>query len=315
MRGWFEQRTARRKPATGDRPRGDGAGLWRAVLLLSALVFPLPARSDEPPAPPDPGRAACIGVTGSPIEPRRVTVAEVPSGHTLVTSEGQMIRLSGIDAPHLHRGPAIPPETAEPALAARQALRDLLAGADVWVFPVTPALDRHHRLRARLVRAGDGTWIEAEMVRRGLGRVEPHPDDYACARYLQGLEAMARAAGLGLWADPEFRVLPASGLRLDDWVGRYVLIEGRVVSTGVSGTRRYLNFGKDFRSDFAIVLDDKNRSPSKRGSGRTPGRFAAEGFDAPDIVGKEIRIRGVLTLGGGGLMVPSVPEELEWVTR
>ena len=130
---------------------------------------------------------------------------------------------------------------------------------------------------------------------------------------MQELEADARRNKRGLWSDPRFRVLSATEPDLARWVGRYVLIEGRVVSTGVSGTRRYLNFGKDFRSDFAVVLDDKDTGSAKRGSARRASRFAAEGFDSVDIVGKTIRVRGVLTLGGGGLIVPSVPEELEWV--
>ncbi|MDR3495875.1 MAG: thermonuclease family protein [Ancalomicrobiaceae bacterium] len=295
------------------RRRGDGppmSGWTRVAPLIAAALFG---------PPPSPAAAetidACALPAGATVAAEPAAVAVILSGDTLSLGDGRVVRLAGISTPRMHDdAPASgEPEAADFTALAKQTLADIVAGHQIKLYPVSAEPDRHGRIRARLTRADDGLWLEAELVARGLTRVEPGPDDYACARHLEAIEAQARQAKRGVWADPRFQVLSATDPHLDRWIGRYVLIEGTVVSTGQSGSRHYLNFGTDFRRDFAVQLDDKVSAGGRRDR-KHPGRFAVEGFLSKESVGRILRVRGVLTLGGGGLIRPSVPEEIEWLS-
>ena len=296
-------RLCRRVPIRIGRTRrlaGLFGGLVAFVSVATAAAEPI-----DPCAFPDGRRDA-----GEQVE-----AATVISGDTLGLRDGRIVRLAGISVPRLHVEPDAgdEPEPTDFAALARTSLGSLIAGRALILHPIAAGPDRHGRIRARLARAGDELWIEAELVARGLAHVEPSADDYVCARHLEAIEADARAAERGFWADRRFRVLSATDPDLGRWIGRYVLIEGKVVSTGQSGSRHYLNFGTDFRRDFAIELNDKVSTEGRRDR-KHPGRFATEGFMANAIVGRTLRVRGVLAFGGGGLIRPSVPEEIEWLS-
>jgi micrococcal nuclease len=63
----------------------------------------------------------------------------------------------------------------------------------------------------------------------------------------------------------------------------YQLVEGSVVAVGEGGGRLYLNFAKDWRSDFTISVERKDLSA-----------FAAAGIDLKGLAGKRLRVRGTL---------------------
>ena len=284
---------------------------------------------------------APVNAAEPPLAVQTVTIARSTGPNSFLTTDGREVRLASVSTPHrFPLGPSTAAETAavdtqtadededarpivdagdpsgaivDARAAARSAVDAWLVGQSVTLYPVTPKPDRYGRLRARAVRVSDGLWIEAELVAGGLARVEPQTDDFGCARHLEAVEAKSRDAKLGLWALPEFAVVEADDVTRDRWTGRYVLIEGKIVSFRSSGTRRYLNFGRNFSRDFAVVLVDKGATGARATAKQSPSRFQQEGFDAQTVVGRRVRVRGVLGLGGGGLMFPSVPEEIEWV--
>jgi endonuclease YncB( thermonuclease family) len=110
------------------------------------------------------------------------------------TQEGREIevRLADIDAP----------ERDQPyADRARDALTSLVLERSVEArFNDT---DTYGRIVARLYAAG--TDVSAEMLRRGLAWVYR---DYVRDRSLFAIEAEARAAGRGLWADADTAIAP-----------------------------------------------------------------------------------------------------------
>jgi micrococcal nuclease len=296
------------RPQWRIAPLADGLSATRTAMAALALI----ALADNAHATPF---DACEAPSGGPLTPITAQVKRVSGGATFIIDDGREVHLAGVEAPFNHLDEPAPSGSVDLPASADSTLENMIAGRQVTLYPVAGQPDRHGRLRARVLRVDGDLWVEPALVSLGLARVEPHPDDYGCARYLQSLETVARAGGKGIWADPRYSVHQATEPQLRVWTGRYILVEGKIVSTGQSGNRRYLNFGSNFSRDFAVVLDDKSGAPSRRGAARKPGRFATEGFESADIVGRTIRVRGVLMPGGGGLMVPSVPEEIEWVAE
>lgn len=334
-------------PASGRRLSGNACrrtdasiqtGGGRVSLLALCVVIAVAgsARGSEPEQ--DAASPLVCGQTIAPGAP--VTVAGVTGPTSLRLADGREIRLSGIGVPHRwHRqmdaapGPDAPdaadpvedgatgsPDGSDPdldpAVAAQAALSAWLPGRPVEIAPVSAKPDRYGRIRARVTLAGGEQSVEGRLVDLGLARVEPEADDFGCARALEARENVARTTGLGLWSLPEFAVIAAgdAATRVAS-VGQYVLVEGIVVSRGISGRRHYLNFGRNFRRDFAVVLVNKNTILPRSKARGGPSRFESEGFDSPAAVGRRVRVRGIMMPGGGGLIWPDAPEEIEWSDR
>lgn len=258
-----------------------------------------------------------------------VTVARITGPNAFVLTDGREIRLAGITTPHRwtakssdtddNTDAAAPPDddaSFDPVKAATSMLEGLLSGHAVRLAPVSQNPDRYNRIRARVELADGRRSIERALVADGLARVEPDPGDFGCARALEQEEASARQANRGLWSLPEFAIIPATDAEArKKALGHYVIIEGTIVSRGTSGNRHYLNFGKNFRRDFAAVLVNKDTVSPRGKAKRTGNRFETEGFDSPDIVGRKVRVRGVLMPGGGGVIWPDVVEAIEWSDR
>ena len=93
---------------------------------------------------------------------------------------------------------------------------------------------------------------------RGLARVA-RVGDAACARALLAEEQAARAAKLGLWAEPVYVMNkaedPAEVLKQR---GRFALVEGKVLSVRESGGTIYVNFGRRWSEDFTVTIAKRN---------------------------------------------------------
>jgi hypothetical protein len=81
-----------------------------------------------------------------------------------------------------------------------------------------------------------------------------------------------------------------------------VLVEGRVASLGETAARFYLNFGPRRGSDFAITLPKRDANALEKA-----------GLKVHDLVGKRLRVRGLLDATFGPQMELSDPDGLELV--
>jgi hypothetical protein len=89
------------------------------------------------------------------------------------------------------------------------------------------------------------TPVQAMLIAEGHARVAGRVGDRACSSTLLEAEQAARAAGLGLWADPRYDIRPAE--HADQILaerGAFTLVEGRVLSVRESGGTIYVNFGR-----------------------------------------------------------------------
>jgi hypothetical protein len=92
-------------------------------------------------------------------------------------------------------------------------------------------------------------------------------------------ESEARGKGLGVWSSPAYRVESADDVDgLDHLAQTYQLVEGKVLSVGEGAGRIYLNFARDWKSDFTISVARKDVSV-----------FDAAGLDLEALAGQHVR--------------------------
>jgi endonuclease YncB( thermonuclease family) len=147
--------------------------------------------------------SAVLAVAGD-AHRRSGTVASVESGHRLVLTDGQVVRLKAVEAPS--------DRTIAPALAetSRRALTQLVLGQDVSFDERTPQTDRYGRVIAFLTRS-DGLDIQAELVSAGHVWVRSYHGDRARVAGLLAIEDEARAAKRGVWADEHQLIVSPNG--------------------------------------------------------------------------------------------------------
>jgi len=232
-------------------------------------------------------------------------VASVVDGDTVtldppVAGAGE-VRLVGVQAPKIALGRSgfkDWPLGGE----ARAALARLVLGKRVRLFFGGRRMDRHGRHLAHLFLE-DGTWVQGEMLTQGMARVYSFADNRARVADMLALEADARAARRGLWADPFYAVHDgADEARLLGLLGTFQVIEGRVLDAArVKGTV-YLNFGADWRTDFTVRIRSR--------AGRL---FKAAGIDPQTFEDQVVRVRGWLDKRDGPEVEATHPEQIEIV--
>ncbi len=215
------------------------------------------------------------------------TVAAVRDGRTLSLTDGRTLRLAGI-------------EVTDTSRAALQRLA--VAGQTLRLEKLGPDHDRYGRLLA-FAFAGDGKEsLQQALLAAGEARVGARVGDMACAGALLAAERAARAGRRGLWGDSRFWPINAGNLaRLAANRGRFVLVEGKVLSVHPSGGTIYLNFGRRWTRDFSVIILRRWRSA-----------FAAAGVDPQRLSGRRIRVRGFIEMRRGPVIEAEAPEQIEF---
>ena len=177
----------------------------------------------------------------------------VINGDTFQLSNGETVRLIGIDAPELSQ-----PGGEE----SREYLTQLILNRGVTLKTGYEDQDKYNRL-LRFVYTGD-VCINEEMIRQGYAEARyMSPDDPLHEYYIQ-LEIEAETARAGLWSDNIFQ--PRSNLRWGDkipvidwsnahmYFNQYVIVEGTIVDTYNSGTVCFLNFHTNYQYFTAVIF-------------------------------------------------------------
>jgi endonuclease YncB( thermonuclease family) len=229
-------------------------------------------------------------------------VAEVKDGETLALTDGTVVRLVNAKAPTAPI--AARDDRPWPMVnEAKEALSKLASGAEVELRYGGTRTDRHGYALAQVyvVKGGERIWLQSEMVGSGLARVYSFPDNHACVSELLAREAEARAKGEGVWGSWAYRVLAADNVeRLGRLTRSYQLVEGVVAQVGESSGRIYLNFDKDWRRDFTVLIERKD--------GET---FKAAGVDPKALAGKKLRVRGWIEWRNGPMIHATHVEQIE----
>jgi endonuclease YncB( thermonuclease family) len=211
-----------------------------------------------------------------------VTVAAVTDGRTFRTTDGREVRLAGIEAP-----------------GDKAALEALVAGQAVTLKKAGTGKDRYGRIAAYGYAGGEAS-IQQQLLETGHAYVAARVGSKPCAAALFAAEQIARRANSGLWADPELG--PKSAANRDEisrLQGRFVVVEGRILSVRDSGGAIYLNFGRYYTRGFSVMMLRRNAA-----------RF---GFAPKELEGKRIRVRGVVEMKRGPLIEAERPEQIELI--
>lgn len=192
-------------------------------------------------------------------------VAAIVDARGVRLDDGREIRLSGI----------------EPTATTKQALTSLLPGREVTLRSTDDTPDRYGRQGALVFIGRSETSVQAMLLARGEALVSAEITDKDCAAALMASEAAARRQKMGSWADPSAIKNAESPDDILAEIGRFAVVEGKVLSVRQAGATTYLNFGQNWTRGFAVTI-----------SRRTLPAFETAGIAVKSLERKRIRVRG-----------------------
>jgi endonuclease YncB( thermonuclease family) len=192
-------------------------------------------------------------------------VAAIVDARSVRLDDGREVRLTGI----------------EPTASTRQALTSLLAGRDVTLRGTDDTPDRYGRQGALVFIGESDISVQAMLLAQGDALVSAEIADKECATGLMSSEAEARRQKKGNWADPSAIKNAESPDDILAGIGRFVVVEGKVLSVRQAGAMTYLNFGRNWTRGFAVTI-----------SRRALPAFENAGVAIKSLENRRIRVRG-----------------------
>jgi micrococcal nuclease len=232
---------------------------------------------------------ACAGE----VEIGDAHITRIEHNGMLILTDGRALKLEGLRIPAATKDRA-PSPIADAAFAE---LNSLAKGQVVNAHAIWPKEDRYDRVRAQ-VFAPDGTWLQTDLLSKGLARVELSPDRGECYRELYDAEIAARAAHIGMWSDAAYAVRTADNVAAD--IGTFQIVMGTVLNAATKDGRVYLNFGADWKTDFTVTISPDDMKT-----------FRAMGVDPLGYQGKLIRVRGMVQSLNGPEIEIGNPKQIE----
>lgn len=192
-------------------------------------------------------------------------VAGIVDARSVRLDDGRDIRLTGIEA----------------TSTTKQALTSLLVGRDVTLRSTDDTPDRYGRQGALVFIGESDISVQAVLLAQGDALVSAEIADKACATALISSEAEARRQKKGSWADPS--AIKNAESPDDIWagIGRFMVVEGKVLSVRQAGAMTYLNFGRSWTRGFAATISKRNLPA-----------FESAGMPLRPLENRRIRVRG-----------------------
>ena len=187
-------------------------------------------------------------------------VTEGIDGRSFRLADGREIRLAGIEP--------VAPDAAK-------------AGRAAALSAIIDAPDRYGRQSAFVFLAGSDTPVQSGLLAEGAALFSSEITDKACATSLLAAEAEARQAQKGAWTGSAVIKNAESTDDILSGIGRFMLVEGKVLSVRQAGATTYLNFGRRWTRDFAVTISRRNM-PAVESAGMT----------LKSLENRQIRIRG-----------------------
>jgi endonuclease YncB( thermonuclease family) len=215
-------------------------------------------------------------------------VAAVIDARTFRLEDGREVRLAGIEPIASQQSSRIP------------ALSAIVTGREVTLRGQDDTPDRYGRQPAFVFLASSDTPVQALLLAQGEALVSATVTDKECASVLTAAEATGRQAKQGTWADPGAIKNAESSGDILAGIGRFTVVEGKVLSVRQAGATTYLNFGRNWTRDFAVTI-----------SRRIVSAFEAAGIGLKSLENRRIRVRGWVEARGGPRIEVLHPGQIE----
>ena len=203
-------------------------------------------------------------------------VAAVIDARSFRLDDGREIRLAGIELADTDKAKGA------------AALTAVIGGRDVTLRGEDDTPDRYGRQTGFAFVAGSETSVQAELLRRGEALFAADLADKDCAGTLTAAETEARQAKIGIWSTPAAIKNAESPGDILAGIGRFTVVEGKVLSVRQAGSVTYLNFGRSWTQGFAATI-----------SRRMMPAFETAGLPPKSLENKRIRVRGFVASRGG----------------
>ena len=96
--------------------------------------------------------------------------------------------------------------------------------------------------------------VQSVLLAQGEALVSADVADKDCAAALRPPRPRRGEAKRGIWADPAAIKNAESPGDILAGIGRFTVVEGRVLSVRQAGATTYLNFGRNWTRDFAVTI-------------------------------------------------------------
>jgi len=268
------------------------------MLLLPALNIATLARADPASAP---AQSAAADTACPDSATSRAAVGTIDERLEITLKDGRTLRLAGLEPPRPTPDAPDFDATARDALKAR-------SGAEIGFVPQAGQPDRWGRIPAFVFfdpsAPGTPPVSAAQfLLAGGFARFMPELAARPCRTVFLAAEGAARKAKLGLWRDPFYAIIAATdGDAFAERAATNVIIERRLVAVDKGPLLTKLQFAPRRARAFSVTIMQRNVKILERA-----------GLDFHALIGRTLRVRGLLDLRFGPQIEISSADEIELI--
>jgi len=271
------------------------AALKGALAAASVLPFLAPTSGEA--------RSAAIVLAACPnVGTQAARVAKVDEHLDLALTDGRSLHLAGLDPPQATQQSPDLVRRAQEALTTR-------VGPGITFIPLSAKPDRWGRIPAFVFVAGNTPGAAQQnaadiLLDDGLARFMPAPEAHACRDDFLAAEKKARQAKLGLWLDPFYAIIAATNR--SGFAGKSasnVIVEGRIINVSSNAYRTTLTFAPPRDHAFTVTILKRNVAI-----------FERSGLDIKALIGRILRVRGLLDLRFGPQIEIATSDAIEVIS-
>jgi endonuclease YncB( thermonuclease family) len=196
-------------------------------------------------------------------------VRQVISPLTIRTQKNQLITLVNIDIPDY-----TPHEAGPVARNVMAVLEKELVNQTIKIYQSKEKSLRRNNMGHELAHISSkaaGTWIQGYLLENGLARLHPEAINTELIPQMKTLEETARKDKKGLWQDKSYQLQGPENVQ--DYIGKQVVIEGKILSVSLNNNITFLNFGRPSHKTFSVGITPRIRKQLHL-LGQDPLKFA-----------------------------------------
>lgn len=190
-----------------------------------------------------------IGCSGG-VDYSQIKVIEVIDGDTVRLANGKLLRYIGIDTPELtiRKNKTFYSDPQPFSQQAKEFNEKLVENKFITIEFDVEKFDRYGRILGYCF-VGD-TFVNAKLLEEGFAVLYTYPSNVKYADLFLGLQKQARRQKRGLWG--AYDVIDSG--RAAEFINQIRTVTGLVLDSYQSKSCVYLNFGRDYKTDFTVVI-------------------------------------------------------------